>query len=395
MKVVQLNAVCGVGSTGGITVEISRMLTKHNIENYILYTNQKHEYELGIKYSNKFLVKASAAMAAVLGNYGFNSYAATKRLIRLLDDIKPDIVHLHNIHGHDVNLKAFFEYLRKSHVRVIWTFHDCWAFTGYCMHFDRLECSAWQTCCGKCPQRRKYSLVFDRCRELFMKKKELFTSIEDMTVVSPSVWLADLAKQSFLKKYPIIVINNGIDLDVFKPRESDFRKRYGLENKKIVLGVSKDDPQYFAELSRMLGSEYKLVLAGLTEKEIRTLPDCILKLPRMQSREEMAEIFTAADVYINTTLEDTFPTVNLEAQACGTPVITFDTGGSPEAVDEHTGLVVEKKNINAMYEAVKTICEGKDRSKACIERAHRLYNAKERFNDYFELYNRTGRFKNI
>ena len=393
MKIVQLNAVCGVGSTGGITVEISKMLTEHNVENYILYTNYRHDYELGIRYSNKLIVKSSATAAKLLGNYGFNSYGSTRRLIKLLDRIKPDIVHLHNIHGHDMNLKTFFEYLKRINVRVIWTFHDCWAFTGYCMHFDSIGCQKWQTECGECPQARRYSLMLDRCNELYQKKKRLFTEIEDMTIVSPSMWLAELAKKSFLNKYPIEVINNGIDLDIFVPRKSNFKERHGIESKKIVLGVPKGKLGYFIELGKLMSGEYKLVLVGLTDKERQSLPANVLGLPCTRDRIEMAEIFTASDVYINTTLEDTFPTVNLEAQACGTPVITFNTGGSPEAIDANTGIVVEKRNIRAMYDAVQKICGGSDRSAACIERARRLYNAEERFNDYYELYCRTGRFK--
>lgn len=393
MKVVQLNAVCGVGSTGGITVGISKMLTGHNIENYILYTNGHYDYELGINYSSRFQVKSSAAMAKLLGNYGFNSFSSTKRLIHILNEIKPDIVHLHNIHGHDLNLEMFFKYLRDINVRVIWTFHDCWAFTGYCMHFDILQCSKWKSLCEDCPQSKTYSCFFDRSRELFLKKKELFTAIEDMTVVSPSVWLAELAGHSFLNKFPIEVINNGIDLEVFRPSDSDFRSKYGLEEKHIILGVPKGHIHYFIELNKIIDSEYKIVLVGLNEKEIKSLPAEILGLPQTNSRKEMAQLFTAADVYVNTTLQDTFPTVNLEALACGTPVITFSTGGSPEAIDDTTGMVVEKKNVKAIYEAVRYICTGADRSAACIERAHRLYDGRERFNDYFELYSRSGRFQ--
>lgn len=388
MKIVQLNAVCGVGSTGGITVAISRMLTEHNIENYILYTNGKHGYKLGINYSNSFLVKSSALKAKLFGNYGFNSRKATKNLIQLLNMIKPDIVHLHNIHGHDLNLEYFFKYLKKTRVRVIWTFHDCWAFTGYCMHFDILKCTKWQTKCGNCPQAKQYSFFVDRSEELFLKKKQLFTAIEDMTIVSPSNWLAELARHSFLNKYRIVVINNGIDLDIFRPRNNVFKKEYGIEDKYIVLGVPKGNLEPFEKLSTMLNEKYKLVLVGLNQKERAKLPKNIIGLPHTVDRVEMAQLFTAADVYINTTLEDTFPTVNLESLACGTPVITFNTGGSPEAVDDNTGIVVEKGNIAAVNDAICDICTGRDRSVACIERARRLYNANDRFEDYYELYTR-------
>ncbi len=386
MKIVQLNAVCGVGSTGGITMEISKMLTSHNIENYILYTSGNYDYDLGIKYSNPFLVKVNALLAKVLGNYGFNSLISTYRLIRILNKITPDIVHLHNIHGHDLNLSIFFRYLKKTRAKVVWTFHDCWAFTGYCMHFDRLECDKWKTSCQNCIQAKKYSWFFDNSNRLYNNKKQLFTSLDNLTIVTPSQWLANLTKESYLSKFPVEVIYNGIDLDVFIPRTSDFRKRYNLENKTVILGVPKGKLQYFMELSKIIDNNCSIVLVGLTEKEMQNLPKNIIGLPRTKDRFEMAELFTMADVYVNTTLEDTFPTVNLESLACGTPIITFNTGGSPEALDEETGMVVEKRNMHAVYEAIKALKNGNDKSDACIRRAHRLYDAKKRFNDYYELY---------
>lgn len=387
MKVVQLNSVCGIGSTGGITVQISDMLSKNSIENYILYTCRNYTHPLGTKYSTTLYRRFNAVLAKVFGNYGFNSYLSTFKLIRLLKKIEPDIVHLHNIHSHDFNLSIVFKYLKKTGVRVIWTFHDCWAFTGYCMHFDSIGCNKWQTQCKNCPQRKQYSWFFDRSAWLYSKKKELFTSLKDVTIVSPSKWLAELTEHSFLNKYPIKVIYNGIDLDVFKPVESDFREKHGLTDKKIVLGIPKGKLGGFIELSKILDDDYKLVLVGLKDKDFETLPDNVIGLG-YQPHSELAKIFTASDVYVNTTLEDTFPTVNLEALACGTPVVTFNTGGSPEAIDENTGIAVKKGDINAVYEAVKEICNGPDRSEACIERANRLYNKHDRFKEYIDLYNR-------
>ena len=387
MKVVQINAVCGVGSTGTIALDLGELMTENNIENYILYTCRNSNHPLGIKYSTTFYRRINAVLAKVFGNYGFNSYLSTFKLIRLLKKIEPDIVHLHNIHSHDFNLSIIFKYLKKTGVRVIWTFHDCWAFTGYCMHFDNIGCTKWQTQCKNCPQRKQYSWFFDRSEWLYSKKKELFTALDDMTIVSPSRWLAELTEHSFLNKYPIKVVYNGIDLDVFKPVESDFREKHGLTDKKIVLGIPKGKLGGFIELSKILDDDYKLVLVGLKDKDFETLPDNVIGLG-YQPHSELAKIFTACDVYVNTTLEDTFPTVNLEALACGTPVVTFNTGGSPEAIDEKTGISVEKGDINAVYEAVKEICKGPDRSAACIERANRLYNKHERFQEYIDLYNR-------
>ncbi len=386
MKMVQLNAVCGVGSTGVIVKEISKMLTAHNVENYILYTSGKYDYDLGIKYSNPFLVKLNALLAKIFGNYGFNSYFSTRKLINILNKINPDIIHLHNIHGHDLNLSIFFKYLKKTGVKVVWTFHDCWAFTGYCMHFDIAKCDKWKTNCYSCIQRKKYSWFFDNCEKLYNKKKRLFTSLENVTIVAPSGWLANLAKESYLNKFPIEIINNGIDLDIFMPHESDFRQRYNLEDKTVILGVPKGKLSYFIELNNIIDKDCCIVLVGISEKDRKELPQNIIGLPRTNNRHEMAQLFAMADVYVNTTLEDTFPTVNLEALACGTPIITFNTGGSPEALDEKTGRVVEKKNMYAVYEAIKEIVAGPNMSDACIERAHRLYNAKERFEDYYTLY---------
>lgn len=387
MKVVQINSVCGIGSTGGITIQLSRAMTQNNIENYILYTNYNYPCEFGIKYSYRLKIKINALLAKIFGNYGFNSISSTIKLIRILKKINPDIVHIHNVHGHDLHLGMFFRYLKKIGVRVIFTLHDCWLFTGYCMHFDSIGCMKWKTQCGNCPQRKRYSWFTDKSAWLFSKKKELITALNDVTVVSPSYWLADIAEKSYLGKFPIKVLNNGVDLDVFKPCKSNFREKYELQNRKVVLGIPKGNLDAFIELSRLLDCEYKLVLAGLKEKEFSQLPDNVLGLGYLP-HPELAKVFTASDVYVNTTLADTFPTVNLEALACGTPVVTFNTGGSPEAIDEKTGIAVEKGNVGSIYEAVKEICNGPDRSAACIERAQRLYNKHDRYKEYIDLYNR-------
>ncbi len=387
MKVVQINSVCGIGSTGGITIQLSRAMTENGIENYILYTYNKYDYPLGIRYSNKLIIKLNAGFSRVYGNYGFNSKSPTKRLIKCLDKIKPDIVHIHNIHSHDLHLEMLFKYLKKTGVRVIFTLHDCWLFAGYCVHFDNIGCDKWQEQCKNCPQRNAYSWFFDKSQKLYNRKKELFTALNDVTIVSPSRWLAEITKKSFLGKFPVKTIYNGIDLDVFKPSESDFRKKHGLQDKKIVLGIPKGKLNGFIKLSEILDDEYRLVLVGLKHKELQKLPENVIGLG-YQTHSELAKIFTVSDVYVNTTLEDTFPTVNLEALACGTPVVTFNIGGSPEAIDEATGIAVEKGNVGAVYEAIKEICNGPDRSVACIERAQRLYNKHDRFKEYIDLYNR-------
>lgn len=392
MKVVQLNTVCGIGSTGGITVQISNMLIENQIENYILYSNKKQNYESGIKYTSYFLIRINALISRIFGNYGFNSIIITKKLIKRLKEISPDIIHIHNIHGHNVNLSMLFEYINKNNIKVIMTLHDCWSFTGYCTHFESVDCEKWKKQCFDCPLYRKHSFFFDFSPYLYNKKRDLFTSVKDMTIVSPSKWLTKMAKDSFLSKYPIITLNNGVDLNTYKKVQSNFKDKYKIGNKKIILGIPKGEMRYFLELSKLISDEYVIVLVGLTKKEMKKSPENIIPLKYVE-RDKMAEIFSVADVFVNTTLEDTFPTVNLEALACGTPVITFNSGGSPEAIDENTGEIVEKRDMKAVYEAVKRICKNGDMGEACIKRAKALYNSKDRFKDYFELYKRVGGYR--
>lgn len=375
MKIVQINTVCGSGSTGKICVAISELLTAQNVENYIYYASGNSTYPLGRRYMSPWEVKWQALKSRVFGNFGFNSKKATKRLIKELDGISPDIVHLHNLHGHNVHLGLLFSYLKRKKVKVFWTFHDCWAFTGYCPHYDMVGCDRWKTGgCKNCPQRKHYSWFFDRSRYLFEKKKELFTGL-DMTVITPSRWLADQVKQSFLHKYDVKVIHNGIDLSVFYPRESDFRKKYNIEDKFIVLGVAFDwGPRkgldVFIELSKRLDERYQIVLVGTNDRVDKQLPDNIISIHRTQNQAELAEIYSAADVFVNPTREEVLGLTNIEALACGTPVVTFHTGGSVECIDNTSGVSVPKDDIDALEYEIKRICTTRPYSRNCIiERA--------------------------
>ena len=390
MKIVQLNSTCGAGSTGKICVAISQLLSNKNVENYMFYSLGNSEYPLGIKYMGKNSIKLQALKSRVFGNYGFNSKHATKKLIAELERINPDIVHLHNIHSHDCNLELLFKYFKRTRKKLFWTFHDCWAFTGYCPHFDMIGCDKWKTGCYDCIQRKEYSWFFDKSKKLYEKKKELFSGL-DLTIITPSKWLAGLVKESFLKDYEVKVINNGIDLDVFKPTESNFREKHGLQDKYIILGVAfgwgpKKGLDCFIELSKRLPSNYQIVLVGTNENVDKQLPSNIISIHRTQNQQELAEIYTASDVFVNCTREENFPTVNMEALACGTPVITFDTGGSPEMLDCTCGIVVEKNNIDAMKKQICFVCENQPFLMInCCKRAE-LFNMKDKFREYIFLY---------
>lgn len=391
MKVVQINATCGIGSTGKICVGISQVMTVNHIENYIL-CSAVNGYPLAIPCSDGRYIRLQALKSKLVGNYGFNSKKSTKKMIRELERIRPDIVHLHNIHGHDCNLKMLFSYFRRKKTKLLWTFHDCWAFTAYCPHFTMVRCDQWKTHCRNCVQRRGFSWFFDRSCELFDKKKRLFEGL-DMTIVTPSRWLADLVRQSFLKAYPVQVINNGIDLGIFRPTPSQFRKKQGLENKKIVLGVSfgwdeRKGLDVFIELSKRLPDDYRIILVGTDEKTDQLLTENVLSIHRTQNQQELAAIYSAADVLVNPTREENFPTVNMESLACGTPVLTFQTGGSPEIIDETCGSVVACDDVDALEKEVIRICTDKPfLREQCLNKACE-FDQNDRFKEYLKLYER-------
>ena len=385
-----VNATCGVGSTGKNCISVSCLLNKNKIQNTIIYSLGKSDFSNGIKLSSNIYIKLQALLSRIIGNYGFNSYFATKKLIRILENLKPDIVHLHNIHSHNCNVGKLLKYLRDNHIKTFWTFHDCWAFTGYCTHFVMSKCDKWKSECHNCPQYKKFSWFFDRSKSLFNEKKKYLQGL-DLTIITPSLWLADLVKQSFFKKYPIRVINNGIDLSVFKPTESFFRKNNGLTHKKVVLGVASiwefgKGLDVFIKLSNLLPDDYRIVLVGTDDNVDKQLPSNIISIHRTHNQKELAEIYTAADVFANPTREDTFPTVNMESLACGTPVVTFRTGGSLEILDDSCGSVVDCDDIDGMEIEVRRICENKPYSiEACLARAKK-FDMNDKFEEYIRMY---------
>lgn len=394
MKVVQINTTCGKGSTGKICVGISELLTEKGIENYILFSLGKTNYPLGIKCSNLFYTKLQALKAKLLGNYGFNSKLETAIIIQQLRRIKPDIVHIHNIHGHDCDFEMLLACLKRQSIETVWTFHDCWAFTGYCPYFDLANCGNWMNQCGDCPQKISFSWFADRSKQLLNKKREALQEL-DLTIITPSQWLAGLVKESFLKDYPVKVVNNGIDLDTFKPTQGSFREKYGiLPEKHIVLGVAFDwglrkGLDVFVELASKLDSDrYQIVLVGTNDKIDKHLPKNIISIHRTENQKELAEIYTAADVFVNPTREDNYPTVNMEALACGTPVITYETGGSPEMLDKTCGVVVPQNDICELKKEIIRVCETKPfTAEACVKKA-REFDKNEKYKQYVELYNK-------
>ncbi len=389
MRIAQINATCGAGSTGKICISVSELLSENGVENYIFYSSGSSDYPLGIKYANEIAIKMQTLVSRIFGNYGFEAKIATKKLINKLEKINPDVIHIHNIHSHNCNLEILFKYIKKKNIKVYWTFHDCWTFTGYCTHFDMIGCEKWKTECNNCVQYRYFSWFFDRSKYLFNKKKQLVLGI-NLTIITPSEWMAGLVKQSFLKDYPIKVINNGIDLNIFKPTKSNFREKYNLKDKYIILGVAfgwgkRKGLDIFIELSKRLDNSYQIVLVGTDDNVDKELPQKIISIHRTQNQNELAEIYTAADLFVNPTREENYPTVNMEAIACGTPVVTFNTGGSPEMLDSTCGTVVKKNDIDGIYNEIKRVCETQPYSKDdCLKRAE-SFDKNLRFTEYLNL----------
>jgi glycosyltransferase involved in cell wall biosynthesis len=393
MRVLQINSVCGVGSTGRIVTDIHQILLEQGHESYIAFgRDEPKNCETSIRIGTKLDNYTHVALTRLFDRHGFGSVAATKDFIRKVDALDPDIIHMHNIHGYYINIEVLFNYLKRSNKPVVWTLHDCWPFTGHCSYFDYVGCDKWKTECHNCPQKKEYpaSKLIDSSEENFRRKKELFAGLQNMTIVAPSNWLAGLVKESYLNKYSVQVINNGIDLKVFQPIEGNFREKFNLEKIFIILGAAsvwerRKGLEFFIELSKSLKSDEVIVMVGLTDRQIKKLPSNIIGIKKTNSTRELAEIYSAADVFLNPTLEDNFPTTNLEALACGTPIITFNTGGSAESIDKTCGLVIEKGNTKILQKGIDQILNNNFESSQCIRRS-KLFDKYERVGDYMELY---------
>ena len=396
MKIVEINGT-NYSSTGNIMLNIAKQARKQGFEVFTCCKNSRKSQQF--KYDNQIIIGSryerliSEQLAAISGLSGSFNYFSTKSFIKKLEEIKPDLVHLHIMHDTYINLNILFNYLSKNNIPVIWTFHDCWAFTGKCPYFEIDNCDKWKNGCYDCPQIRKYpeSYLFDKSKYLWNKKNKLFNSINNLTIVTPSMWLANYAKESFLKNHDIRVINNGINLNIFKPTDSDFRIKNNIENKFLILGVGynwspRKGLDSFIELSMRLDDRFKIILVGTNDKIDESLPKNIISIHRTYNQEELVKIYSACDLFVNPTLEDNFPTVNIESLACGTPVLTYKTGGSPEIIDDKCGSVVQKGNIDSLEKEIIRIYKEKPYSRQdCINRA-KCFNAEDRFDDYVKLY---------
>ena len=363
MKVLFVNAICGIGSTGAIVTDLLACLKEHGEGGKIAFgfgeAKRISSPDDCIKMNHKFGYYTHNFLSRLTDHAGLYSTRETRSFVEKIKAYNPDIIHLHNLHGYYLNYEVLFRFLRSYQKPVVWTLHDCWAFTGHCPHFVRTNCMQWKTKCTDCAELRHYPKCYfgGDVGYNFEKKKESFTSLSDLTLVTPSAWLMELVKQSFLGKYPVQVIPNGIDTEIFAPHESDFREKYNLQGQKIVLGVAnvwseKKGLGDFIKLRSMLPEDFSVVLVGLSEKQLQTLPKNIIGIKRTENARALAEIYSAADVFFNPTYEDTYPTVNMEAQACATPVVVYDVGGCAETLRGENGRAIPRGDLNAAKEAV-------------------------------------------
>lgn len=388
----QINVTANWGSTGKIAEQIGLCAQKYGWKSYIAYGRMINpsKNEL-VKIGNDFDVYEHYMEGKFLDNEGLASRKATKRFLRKIDEIKPDVVHLHNIHDHWLNYRMLFRYLAEKNIPVVWTQHDQWATTGHCC-YNLVGCERWKDECHDCPMSKWYAL--DRTRRNFRLKRSLLAAIPSLTIVPVSEWLGDNIRQSHLKDRPIQVIHNGIDIRTFYPQPVNAHERYGIDrNKKIVLGVAsvwdkrKGVDDFYELAKRLPADEFSIVIVGKQTEDVKHIEDVcqMVFVDRTHNALELAQLYSSAAVFVNPTYQDNYPTTNLEALACGTPVITYRTGGSPEAVDGKTGAVVEQGDIDGLVSAIERLAKG-DYKDVCRKKAEAEFDNSKCFNPYIELY---------
>lgn len=394
MKILQINSVVGTGSTGRIVQDIYDMIESSGSKCLVAYGRGEAPSRLNtLKIGSRFSNFIHLVKSRLFDIQGLASVNATTSLIMSIKSYKPDVIHLHNIHGYYLNYQILFKYLKESKTPVVWTLHDCWSFTGHCAYFDLVNCNKWKTKCNKCPNKKQYpkSMLVDNSTSNYLLKKSLFTSLEKLTLVTPSEWLNNNIKQSFMKSVSNIVIYNGLNLSKFKPSEqNDFRDKKKISNKFMILGVAniwdeRKGYDYFIKLSEMIDENSIIVMVGLSSIQMKKLPKSIVGIERTDSIEELVNIYHSADVFFNPTMEEMFGMVNIEALACGTPVVTFNSGGSPESINGSCGYVIDKGDLTAAISAFEKIKVGVFSTEDCIRRAQ-FFDNKIRVEEYLRLY---------
>ena len=395
MKVAFLNAWCN-GSTGKIIGEIAQQGVSVGINSLLLYGRGETPYHKNaVNINSKFNFYQDAFFSRLLDNHGRNSYFATNRAIKLLNDYKPDLIHLHNLHGYWINFPSLFRYIKNKDLPVVWTLHDCWPVTGHCAYYNYLNCVNRNNNCIDCPGMKYYPKSYIDCAsKAFAIKKDCFNSVKRMYIVTPSKWLANIVHNSYLAKYPVKVIHNEIDNTVFHPVEFDYLyKKYNIQkNCKTILYVAMNtnDPwkgfSFVKKLYNLLTDEYQIIIVGNCNQKSK---ERLINIGRTENQQELAAFYSMADLLINPSLDDNYPTVNLEALACGTPVVAFNTGGIPEQINDRVGYICKDKTTENLKQGIYEVAKaGKNfYKKKCLEQYRQLTNEEENFTlQYINIY---------
>lgn len=402
-KLLQINPVLRVNtSTGRIMQEIGELAMLHGWKTYMAYSKGRD----GIKECKSEIVPVGDVWSTawhgletrLLDRHGLASDRATREFVKRIEEIAPDIVHIHNIHGYFLNYRILFDFLSRSGIPVVWTVHDCWLYTGHCYYYSYAGCNKWQTGCGHCPQKKEFpaSYFSDRSHRNWLDKKTAFTSmpLDKLTIVPVSDWIREEMSRSFLKDYHFQVIHNGINTEVFDVYDATaVRQQYSLGDKHIFLGVAsiwsrEKGLADFIKMSELIGQDEVIVLVGIKPEDMKLLPKNVVAIARTENIRQLAELYSAADVFINPTWQDNYPTVNLEAIACGTPVVTYRTGGSIEAITDTTGFIVEQGDVAGLVDAARCIIRrGKEAYRnVCRQYAVANFRKEDRYADYLKLY---------
>lgn len=401
MKILQINTVAVHGSTGRITEGIGEEIVKRGGQSYIAYGRHQpsgSQFEL-IQIGGKADVWNHVLQTRLFDRHGLGSKQATNQFILTIEQLRPDIIHLHNIHGYYLNIEILFEYLKRVRIPVVWTFHDCWPMTGHCTYFTAVKCDKWMSQCHNCPRLHGYpqSLFWDGSRRNHSLKRELFTSVDRMVVVPVSAWLGSVAERSFFQKYPIRPIQNGIDIETFAPRSAsrlkEIRRKYDFGDKFVILGVAtpwSDEKGLsdFIELRKHLDTDCVIVLVGVTPQQMKRLPAGIIGIERTDNAAELADLYACADLFVNGSFEETFGLVTAEAMSCGTPVVVYDATACPEIVTPQTGFVIPVKNIGAMCATISAYQKigKKAYSRNCRDYTQTHLDKRVKYAEYVDLY---------
>lgn len=392
LTLLQINITANWGSTGKISEQIGLVAQAFGWDSYLAYGGHQNPsnnkiIKIGIKL-NRYLHYLEQR---IFDNEGRCSRFVTRRLIKRIDKIRPDVINLHNIHDHYLNYEVLFKYLNHTDIKVVWTFHDCWAITGHCMHFVTKSCERWKTGCYQCPMKGEYpKTILDRSKSNWRLKKRLFGANKSLTIVACSNWIADFVRDSYLGDKRIEVIHNGCDISLFAPHARGDYHKFRIIAVSSVWNSKKGELDVYRIRQMLPESDYEITMVGLSKEQMKKLPNGIIGIHRTQNVHELAQLYSDADVLINPTYEDNFPTVNIEAISCGTPVITYSTGGAPEAIDVNTGAIVEQGNVTLMCEKIKEfrrIQFKQIHADDCRERAEEKFDKNKCFEKYIELYN--------